>query len=202
MVTSIILAGGRSLRLGRRKAVETICGKSLLERAIEKLRTISSQILVVTSQEQPDLPVACEAEFVVDIYPGGGPLAGICTGLLASQFPYSIVVACDMPFLNVELLRYMIELSEGVDVVIPRSGKGMIEPLHAIYSRNCINTIRAQLERGHLKISQALDILRVRYVEQEECRKFDPQHLSFFNVNSMLDLKRAAAIATNMQGQS
>ena len=201
MVTSIILAGGRSLRLGRRKAVETICGKSLLERAIEKLRTISSQILVVTSQEQPDLPVACEAEVVVDIYPGKGPLAGICTGLLASRFPYSIVVACDMPFLNVELLRYMIELSDGVDVVIPRSGKGMIEPLHAIYSRNCINTIRAQLERGHLKISQALDILRVRYVEQEECRKFDPQHLSFFNVNSMLDLKRAAAIATNVQEQ-
>ena len=201
MVTSIILAGGRSLRLGRRKAVETICGKSLLERAIEKLRIISSQILVVTSQEQPDLLVACEAEVVVDIYPGKGPLAGICTGLLASRFPYSIVVACDMPFLNVELLRYMIELSDGVDVVIPRSGKGMIEPLHAIYSRNCINTIRAQLERGHLKISQALDILRVRYVEQEECRKFDPQHLSFFNVNSMLDLKRAAAIATNVQEQ-
>ncbi|MCD6599625.1 MAG: molybdenum cofactor guanylyltransferase [Dehalococcoidia bacterium] len=201
MVTSIILAGGRSLRLGRCKAVETICGKTLLERVIEKLKTISSQILVITSQEQPDLPVACEAEVVVDIYPGKGPLAGIYTGLLASEFPYSIVVACDMPFLNVELLRYMIELSENFDVVIPRSVEGMIEPLHAIYSKSCINTIRARLERDHLKISQVLDILRVRYVEQEEYQKFDPQHLSFFNVNSMLDLKRATAIATNVQEQ-
>lgn len=199
MITSIILAGGRSLRLGRCKAVETICDKSLLERVIEKLKTISNQILVVTSQEQLGLSVACEAEVVVDIYPGKGPLAGICTGLLASKFPYSIVVACDMPFLNVELLRYMIELSEGFDVVIPRSGEGMIEPLHAIYSRSCINTVRAELERDHLKISQVLDILRVRYVEQEEYQKFDPQHLSFFNVNSMLDLKRATAIATNVQ---
>ncbi len=201
MVTSIILAGGRSLRLGRCKAVETICGKSLLERVIEKLKTISNQILVVTSQKKLGLPVACEAEVVVDIYPGKGPLAGICTGLLASKFPYSIVVACDMPFLNVELLRYMIELSEGFDVVIPRSGERMIEPLHAIYSRSCINTIRAELERDHLKISRVLDILRVRYVEQEECQKFDPQHLSFFNVNSMVDLKRATAIATNVQEQ-
>ena len=201
MVTSIILAGGRSLRLGRCKAAETICGKSLVEHVIEKLKTISNQILVVTSQEQLGLPVACEAEVVVDIYPGKGPLAGICTGLLASEFPYSIVVACDMPFLNVELLRYMIELSEGFDVVIPRSGEGMIEPLHAIYSRSCINAIRAELERDHLKISQVLDILQVRYVEQEECQKFDPQHLSFFNVNSMLDLKRATAIATNVQEQ-
>jgi len=201
MITSIILAGGRSLRLGRCKAVEAICGKSLLERVIEKLKTISNQILVVTSQEQLGLLVACEAEVVVDIYPGKGPLAGIYTGLLASKFPYSIVGACDMPFLNVELLRYMIELSEGFDVVIPRSGEGMIEPLHAIYSRSCINTVRAELERDHLKISQVLDILRVRYVEQEEYQKFDPQHLSFFNVNSMLDLKRATAIATNVQEQ-
>ncbi len=77
----------------------------------------------------------------------------------------------------------------------------MIEPLHAIYSKSCINTIRAELERDHLKISQVLDILRVRYVDQEECQKFDPQHLSFFNVNSMLDLKRATAIATNVQEQ-
>lgn len=195
MVTSIILAGGKSLRLGRCKAMETICGKRLIKRVIERLKTLSSQILIVTSQEQYALPITREAEIVVDIYPGKGPLAGIYTGLLASELPYSIVVACDMPFLSVELLRYLIELSEGFDAVIPRSGEGMIEPLHAVYSRSCINTIRAELERDHLKISQLLDILRVRYVEREECQRFDPQLLSFFNVNSLADLKQATVIA-------
>lgn len=195
MVTSIVLAGGKSLRVGSCKAMETICGQSLVKRAIERLKTISNQILIVTSQEQPDLPITREAEIVVDIYPGKGPLGGIYTGLLASELPYSIVVACDMPFLNVKLLRYLIELSEGFDAVIPRLEEGKIEPLHAVYSRKCINTIRAELECDHLKISQALDILRVRYVEREEYHRFDPQLLSFFNINSLADLKQAAAIA-------
>ena len=195
MVTSIVLAGGKSLRVGSCKAMETICGQSLVKRAIERLKTISNQILIVTSQEQPDLPITREAEIVEDIYPGKGPLGGIYTGLLASELPYSIVVACDMPFLNVELLRYLIELSEGFDAVIPRLEEGKIEPLHAVYSRKCINTIRAELECDHLKISQALDILRVRYVEREEYHRFDPQLLSFFNINSLADLKQAAAIA-------
>lgn len=194
MVTSIILAGGKSLRLGSCKAMETICGQSLVKRAIERLKTISSQILIVTSQEQADLPITREAEIVVDIYPGKGPLAGIYTGLLASELPYSIVVACDMPFLSVELLRYLIELSEGFDAVIPRLEEGKIEPLHAVYSRKCINTIRAELECDHLKISQTLDILRVRYVERKEYHRFAPQLLSFFNINSLADLKQAAAI--------
>jgi len=195
MVTSIVLAGGKSLRLGRCKAMETICGQSLVERAVERLKTISNQILIVTSEEQPGLPITREAEIVVDIYPGKGPLGGIYTGLFASELPYSIVVACDMPFLNVELLRYLIELSEGFDAVIPRLEEGKIEPLHAVYSRKCINTISAELECDHLKISQALGILRVRYVEREECQRFDPQLLSFFNINSLADFKQATVIA-------
>ena len=101
MVTSIILAGGRSLRLGRCKAVETICGKSLLERVIEKLKTISNQILVVTSQKKFGPPVACEAEVVVDIYPGKGwsylypsKWGGHKIGLLSSvSYLFGVIVA-------------------------------------------------------------------------------------------------------------
>lgn len=195
MMTSIVLAGGRSMRMGSCKALETICGKSLLERVIERLKPISSQILIVTSQEQYDLLASFETEVVVDIYPGKGPLGGIYTGLLASESQYSIVVACDMPFLNVELLHYMAELSLGFDAVIPRKGKGKIEPLHAIYSRNCLTTIKTELEHNHLKIYQALDRLRIRYIERAECQRFDPQLLSFFNTNSPSDLKQATGLA-------
>ncbi len=194
-VTAIVLAGGKSRRLGRRKVLETIGGKSLLERVTERLRPLTDQLLIVTSQEQLDLPDAGKAEILVDLYPGKGPLGGIYTGLLAARSSHSIVVACDMPFLNAELLRYMIELSGDFDAVVPRSGEGMVEPLHAIYSKSCLDIIKTQLERNQLGVDSLFSLLRVRYVERAECQKLDPQLLSFFNINDQSDLDRAIALA-------
>ncbi len=194
-ITSIILAGGKNLRLSRSKALETLDGKSLIERVIERLRPLTNQILVVTSQEQFDLPVAGKAEILVDLYPGKGPLGGIYTGLLTSHSSRSIVVACDMPFLNTELLRYMIGLSRDFDAVVPRLGEGMVEPLHAIYSKSCLGNIKTQLERNQLKVNSFLDTVRVRYVERAESQRLDPQLLSFFNINYQSDVDRAIALA-------
>jgi len=198
-VTSIVLAGGKNLRLGRYKALETVCGKTLIERVVERLRLLTDRILIVTSQEQPPLTVT-GVEVLVDVYPGRGPLGGIYTGLLASRSLYSVVAACDMPFLNTELLRYMIELSPDFDVVIPRLGEEMVEPLHAIYSRNCLDNMKTQLERNQLRINSLLNVVRVRYVERAECQRFDPQLLSFFNINYQSDLDRANMLATEGRG--
>lgn len=194
MVTSIVLAGGKSFRMGGCKAMEILHGKSLLECVIEQLKLLSSRVLIVTSQDQANLLHTSEAEVVVDVYSGKGPLAGIYTGLLTSNSTYNIVVACDMPFLKVELLRYMLELSQGFDAVIPRLGEEKIEPLHAVYSRSCLNTIRTELEHNRLKISYMLDNLCVRYIERVECQRFDPQLLTFFNINSLSDMEQATAI--------
>jgi len=194
-VTSIVLAGGKNLRLGRNKALESIDGKSLIEYVVERLKPLTNQILIVTSQEQFDLPVACKAEMLTDLYPGKGPLGGIYTGLLAAQSSHSIVVACDMPFLNTELLRYMIELSGDFDTVVPRLGEGMVEPLHAIYSKSCLGNIKTRLEHNQLGIHTFLDTVQVRYVEQAECRRLDPQLLSFFNINYQSDLDQANILA-------
>ncbi len=199
-MTSIILAGGRSLRLGSSKALEIIGGKSLIERVVERVKLVSTQTLIVTSPGQPVLPVAGEGEVLVDLYPGKGPLGGIYTGLLASPSSHSIVVACDMPFLNIELLRYMIELSPAFDAVVPRLGEGRVEPLHAIYSKGCLDNMKTQLEHNHLQISHSLTMLRVRYIEQAECQKFDPQLLSFFNINNQSDLDRAITLAAENGG--
>ncbi len=193
-VTSIVLAGGKNLRLGKYKALEVIGGKSLIERVIERLRPLTNRILIVTSQEQSDLPVADRAEILVDLYPGKGPLGGMYTGLLSSQSSRSIVVACDMLFLNTELLRYMIELSRDFDVVVPRLGEEMVEPLHAIYSKNCLGNMKTQLERKQLRVNSFFNSVRVRYVERAECQKLDPQLLSFFNINYQSDLDRAIAL--------
>ncbi len=193
-VTSIILAGGKNLRLGSSKALQIIGGKSLIERVVERVKLVSAQTLIVTSPEQPAPPVAGGVEVLVDIYPGKGPLGGIYTGLLASPSSHSIVVACDMPFLNVELLGYMIELSGGFDAVVPRSGGGRLEPLHAVYSKSCLDSMKTQLEHNQLSIARFLDTVRVRYVERSECQRLDPQLLTFFNINYQSDLDRALAL--------
>ncbi len=194
MLTSIILAGGKSSRLGRCKLSEFLCGKSLIEHVIERLEPISSQILIVTAEEQFRLLTAHKAETITDLYPGRGPLGGIYTGLLASKAPYSLVVGCDMPFLNINLLHYMVRQIQGFDAIVPRLEMDKIEPLHAIYSRRCTDVILKQLMHDNLKISQTLNMLHVRYIERDECERFDHRLLSLFNINSPSDLKQAVKI--------
>ena len=194
-VTSIILAGGKNLRLGRNKALETLGGKNLIEHVIERVEPLSDQILIVTSQEKFDLLVSIKAEMLADLYPDKGPLGGIYTGLEASHSLYNIVVACDMPFLNTELLRNMLELSNDYDAVVPRLEKGMIEPLHAIYSRDCLDNMKKRLENNELKVHSFLDTVHVRYIERGESQKLDPQLLSFFNINHQSDIERAIALS-------
>jgi len=194
-VTSIILAGGKNLRLGRNKALETLDGKSLVEHVIERVEPLSERILIVTSHEKFDLPVSVKAEMLADLYPDKGPLGGIYTGLAASRSLYNIVVACDMPFLNTELLNYMLGLSRDFDAVVPRLEEGMIEPLHSIYSRGCLDNMKKRLEGNELKVHSFLKTVRVRYIEREESQKLDPELLSFFNINHQSDIERAISLA-------
>jgi len=193
-MNSIVLAGGKGGRLGRDKTMEKIGGYAMLHRVLDCLTSICDEIIIVIAQAQskPTLPV--EAQVVVDLYPGKGSLGGIYTGLVASTSFHNLVVACDMPFLNPSLLRYLIEVSPDFDVIIPRNREGMLEPLHAIYSRDCIDPINLQLQQDVLKIDEFLGQVKVRYVEEEETGEFDPQHLSFFNINTPADLDKARAI--------
>jgi len=104
--------------------------------------------------------------------------------------PYNLVVACDMPFLNIELIKYMIQQAAGYDVVVPRKGK-LVEPLHAIYSRDCRMPVEQLLKQGELQIQKFLQLVKVHYVEDDEIIRFDPRRLSFFNINTEADLKKA-----------
>ena len=194
-VTAIVLAGGKNLRLGRNKALEVVVGKSLIERVVKRLTQVADQILIVTSPEQTDLPIAGEAEILIDIYPGMGPLGGIYTGLTATRSARNIAVACDMPFLNTDLIRHMIELCQDCDAVVPRLANGLIEPLHTVYSRNCLDSMKARLENDQLGLTRYLKQQQVKYIEETECRRFDPELLSFFNINHQADLERAIKLA-------
>jgi molybdenum cofactor guanylyltransferase len=190
-VTAIVLAGGKSSRLGRDKALEKIGGKYLIERVIHSLSQLGEDIIVVTAA--PNQLSDLNVEKVLDTYPRTGAKVGLCTGINASLSFYSLVVACDMPFLNIDLLRYLLDSASGYDAAIPRIGD-KIEPLHAVYSKNCIPILEEQISKDKLKISDLFNEINVRYVEVGEIERYDPQHLSLFNINSEADLKRAKTI--------
>jgi len=194
-ISCIVLAGGKGLRLGQDKALEIIGNRSLLERVVFHLSFFNSDILVVTALKQsyPQLGGYPKLKVVTDIYLNKGPLGGIYTGLKASNSFYNLVVACDMPFLNQALLHYMLQISAGFDLVVPRLGD-MVEPLHAVYSKGCLTPIESLLKQGNLGVRQLFTLVRVRYVDAEEINRFDPEHLSFFNINSQADLEKAREI--------
>lgn len=182
--------------MGRDKASEMIGGESLFQRVVHRIAPVSDQIIVAIAPGQsiPSLPASLQVETVVDLYPGKGSLGGIYSGLARADSFHSLVVACDMPFLNLALLRYLIQLSPGYDVVIPRLGR-KAEPLHAIYSKNCLAPMKGLLERGVLQIIAFFNTVRVRWVEGEEIDRFAPEHLSFFNINTEANLEKARALA-------
>lgn len=191
-VSCIILAGGEGKRLATDKAFLRIGGRVLIEGIVEKMARIGDEVIIVTSF--PQRHGYLEARLVGDVYPGKGALGGIYSGLKAAHNHHSLVVACDMPFLDLKLLRYMILLSPGQDVVIPRVG-GLTEPLHAIYSKECLQPIERLLSAGGRRITDFFPEVRVRYIEEQETKLFDPQHLSFFNINTPADLERARSLA-------
>jgi molybdenum cofactor guanylyltransferase len=195
-ISSIILAGGKSTRLGHDKVLERVGNTSLLEQVISRIDPLSKEIIVVTAKERAFTQLASrpKVKVVSDIFPGQGSLGGIYTGLAKSDSFYNLVIAADMPFVSASLLKYMIGICEGFDFVLPRVN-GLFEPLHAIYSKNCITPIESILNEGKKVIVELFKYVKVKYIEADEVDKFDPQHLSFFNINTKEELEMAKRIA-------
>lgn len=203
--SAMVLAGGDSRRMGFDKAfLKMPDGRTLIEVTLAKLASLAEEIMLVTNQPPKYEPLG--AKVVADIYPGKGSLGGIYTGLREASHFHSLVVACDMPFLNPHLLRYLLSLAPGYDVVVPRAvpwGDGVarkgrdtakgrsLHPLHAVYSKGCLAPMERLLEKGDLRIISFYPQVRVRYVEEKEIRAFDPERLSFFNINTPRDLEMA-----------
>ncbi|TDA70402.1 MAG: molybdenum cofactor guanylyltransferase [Clostridia bacterium] len=142
--------------------------------------------------------LAGEVEFTADLFPGYGPLAGIHAGLLKSRYLYNLVVACDMPFTDPRLAAYLLEQARGYDVAVPRIG-GLLEPLFAVYSRNCLGPVQRSLEAGKRRTFDLYSQVRVRYVEEEEINRVTSWVAVFFNVNTPEELEKARAMASPRQ---
>lgn len=200
MTNSIVLAGGKALRLGRDKLFENIGGKNLISRVLNTLTLLHGDIIVVTGAGKSlknRITEPC-VKAVTDIFPESGVLGGIYTGLAASDSVHSLVVAGDMPFLNLALLRYILDQSDNFDAVIPRIGN-FIEPLHAVYSRRCMPYIKAEMDKGSRNIRSFFPSVKIKYIEKAEIDRFDPGHLSFFNINTEDDLIEARKIASRLK---
>ena len=178
--------------MGRDKSHLILGGETLVARAVRTLRALSDDVVVVTNM--PESFSGLAARLTGDVIAGGGALSGIHAGLAAARHEFALVVACDMPFLNLALLRHMASLAPGHDAVVPH-WQGEFEPLHAVYSRQCITVIETILRRGDRRVVDIYAAIRVRYLEPEEITRFDPDGLSFFNVNSPEDWERAQELA-------
>lgn len=190
--TGIILAGGKGSRINKNKALITLPGrKTLIQRCVESVSKACGEILVVANQRE--LFGDLDARVVEDLIKGKGPLGGILTGLCYSTSHRNFVMACDMPFPQPDLIKLLLERCDDHDVVVPQCG-GEVEPLFAVYSKNCLPIIFDQMEKGDLKIRKVFERLRAAKVGEKEIDKVDPEHLSFLNINTEEDLKKAQTL--------
>jgi len=194
---AIILAGGDSKRLGSPKALLKFQDCSLIELIIRRLEGYFDQLTLVT--DRADLYNHLPVQITGDIIKTDekSPLRGIHAGLSSSPLPHQFVAACDMPFLNLDLISYMEKHAKGYDAVVPRIGK-YFQPLHAYYSRTCIELIEHQVNKGQYKVTDFYNQLNIKYIGEDEIERFDPQQLSFMNINRWSDYEAALKIFSDL----
>ncbi|MGQ9522067.1 MAG: molybdenum cofactor guanylyltransferase [Anaerolineae bacterium] len=184
-ISAAVLVGGQSRRMGMDKATLFVGGRPLIQWVISALEQVADEILLVgraaNRLEWLGLPMW------EDLSPDGGPLAGIHTALTVARYPLCLVVACDMPFLQPDLLRYMAREAAGWDVVVPLVD-GHLEPLHAVYARSCLAAIGEMLGHGETCPLDLYPRVRTRYIGPEEIAGFAGGRRSFININTPQEL--------------
>ncbi|MEO7001617.1 MAG: molybdenum cofactor guanylyltransferase [Ktedonobacterales bacterium] len=208
--TAVVLAGGRSQRMGQDKAALPIGGESLLARMVKRMRQATPHALVIGPPTlMPLLATALpDVALIADDTPNLGPLGGLATALryLCASFvtPRAFVVACDMPFVAPKLIVAMARLADdspAAQVVALHTDQGW-EPLHAIYSIACLPIIEQHIAAGERSLQRMLDHLSVREMTSEEAARYDPRRLSTFNANAPEDWKRALRLAMTEKGDA
>lgn len=184
--TGIILAGGKSSRMGGDKAFTLLSGRPLVEIVINKLSPLFKDLIIITNK--PFLYKKYGLRTKDDILKDRGPLGGIYTGLLSSYNMYNFIVACDMPFINQDLTRYMLGKTDGYDATIAEYN-GRLQPLSAVYSKGCMKLAKKLLSENNLKLTDFLKHLKIRIIDENEVRRFDAEGLSFTNINTKKDFQ-------------
>jgi molybdopterin-guanine dinucleotide biosynthesis protein A len=167
--------------MGQNKAFIEIEGVPIVNRISTLFKELFQEVIIVTNEKQ--LFKDLDLKIYTDILPNKGALGGLYTGIYFSKFNYSFCVACDMPFINKSLVHYLVKKIAGEDVIVPRTIDGL-QPLHALYSKNCLHAIKTVIDQGKYKIMDFYSMVKVRIVEEGEFISIDPSKGSFINVNT------------------
>ncbi len=188
--TAVILAGGKSSRMGQPKALLLFAGEPLIVHMVRRLGQLFSDTVVVAAPEQ-ELP-ALPSTIVRDDVAYQGPVGGIYYGLKAARREICFVTSCDAPFLNLRLIAYLMAQISDYDVVVPFT-QDRFQPLHAVYRKQVAPLLKEQLERGELRPIFLYDKVRTRKITEAEMHPHDPEGLSFLNMNTPEDYQAALA---------
>jgi molybdenum cofactor guanylyltransferase len=189
MLTIAIQAGGQSRRMGRDKGLVPLAGRPLIEHLLERVSGMGDEILITTND--PSRYAYLKLPMASDETPGAGALAGLNTALKAARGEHVLVLACDMPFVNVSLLKYMIGLAPAADIVVP-TWQEVLQTLHAVYKRQiCLTAVQSALNQSLKRMISFYPEVKVRIVEEFEITRFDPQGMSFYNINTPEELDKA-----------
>jgi molybdopterin-guanine dinucleotide biosynthesis protein A len=190
----VLQAGGKSSRMGQDKALLPFMDTTMLGYILAQVKGLGDETLIITNQPQKYNNFAYP--LFSDVVPNVGALGGLYSAIYHAQHKYVLVLGCDMPFVDRGLLDYMLELAPDFDVVIPRlEPNGFAEPFRAIYKQSCLEPVKHAIDSGQRKVISFFDEVRVRYIECGEIGRFDPEHRSFFNVNTPEDFARAEQMA-------
>ena len=193
-IGAVVLAGGRSERMGADKTLMDFCGRRMIDHVVDRLSTLTDRVVVVTKRRHGLGPLP--AIVLEDDEPFVGPLPALIAGLRATAEARNVVVACDMPFLNTVLLRRLAEsLEDDLDAVVPETADG-VQPLHAAYGDCAIENLLTAAAAGERSLKGSLSRLRIRWFGEEEWKPIDPDGRSFLNVNTPDELEQAVGLHT------
>lgn len=192
--------------MGRDKRFLELDGRTLLERTLSVLESLFAEVIVVVAEPASQL-AGLRHRIVTDLVPNCATLGGLYTGLSSAAHGRIFAAACDMPFLNQSVIKWMAKLDRNADVVMAQLANGL-QPMHAVYSKACLPHLERMLNARNLKVQELSQTpgLSVRLVSEDELREADPQFLSFLNINTVADLEFArkllAGKRTNLGGES
>lgn len=188
-VTGVLLAGGKSRRMGQDKRWLEVGGRPLFHRVLSALEGLFQDILIVVAEPLPQLE-GITHRVVTDLIPNCATLGGLYTGLSCAGSRRIFAVGCDMPFLSPKAITQMTALDRQADVVMAELATGL-QPLHAVYSKACLPHMERMAKAGQLKVQELVQApgLSVRIVTERDVRAADPEGLSFLNVNTPADIE-------------
>ena len=199
--TAIILVGGDSKRFGPDKGLTLLATKPLVQYVFEIANNVAEEVVIVVGSTSQQKSYASffkdrEANIVMDIKSDHSPLMGALTGFMNSHGDYSVLLPCDTPFVSKDVLNLLFDVSRNTDATIPRWPNGYIEPLQAVYKvSSALKAAEEGIQKGETRLLFMISRLNyVRYVSTSIIRELDPELISFFNINTLFELRKAKAL--------